>query len=55
LGFDRLVQLLCGESRAKSLRDVIAFPKSLNGNELMSNSPNIVEDSQLKELGLNLI
>jgi aspartyl-tRNA synthetase len=51
LGFDRVVSVLCGK-HAQSLRDVIAFPKSSAGNELMSGSPGNVEESQLRELHL---
>ncbi|XP_045582892.2 aspartate--tRNA ligase, mitochondrial isoform X1 [Procambarus clarkii] len=44
LGFDRLVAELC---RAKSIRDVIAFPKSLEGRCLMSGAPgNITQEEQ---------
>ncbi|KAL0484129.1 aspartyl tRS [Acrasis kona] len=53
LGFDRVVSVLCGE-HAKSLRDVIAFPKSASGNEVMSGSPGPVESSQLKELFIDI-
>ncbi|EFC42509.1 tentative aspartyl-tRNA synthetase [Naegleria gruberi] len=50
LGFDRLICLLCGEDKAKTLRDVIAFPKSSSGNEIMTQAPGEVEEDQLKEL-----
>ncbi|KAL9658543.1 hypothetical protein ABK040_006082 [Willaertia magna] len=55
LGFDRLVAMLCGDERAKTLRDVIAFPKSNVGNELMSQAPNEVEEEQLKELYIKVV
>ena len=38
-----------------SIRDVIAFPKSQRGQDLLMSAPTPVEPSQLEELGLQLL
>jgi len=48
-GIDRWVMLLCG---LDNIRDVMAFPKTARGSDLMTGAPAPVEAKQLKELGL---
>jgi aspartyl-tRNA synthetase len=47
LGLDRIVMLF---AKAKSLREVIAFPKVASGSDLMTDSPSNVTPEQLQEL-----
>ena len=48
-GVDRIVQRLYG---AETIRDVIAFPKTASGFDLLTGAPAPVDDLQLRELGV---
>jgi len=52
LGLDRLAMLILG---LDSIRDVLPFPKTQKGQDLMMGSPSTVSDTQLKDLGIKLI
>jgi len=51
-GFDRLSAIFGGQ---KDIRDFIAFPKNNSGRDLMIDSPSVISEEQMKELGIAII
>ncbi|WPC41275.1 aspartate--tRNA ligase [Clostridium sp. JS66] len=50
-GFDRMIMFLAG---TENIKDVIAFPKNQNAFCPLTEAPNVVEETQIKELGINI-
>ena len=51
IGLDRFLMIL---SETENIKDVIAFPKTVNANDLMSECPSVVDEEQLKKLGISI-
>lgn len=52
IGFDRLIAVMTGR---ESIKDVVAFPKSSKGEDLMVKSPRAINKAELKRYGLELV
>ncbi len=52
LGWDRVVMLLAGK---EAIREVIAFPKTQTGQDLLTGAPAPVPEAQLRELGIRVL
>jgi aspartyl-tRNA synthetase len=50
-GLDRLAMVLAGQ---ENIREVIAFPKTQSGADLLTGAPSEVDDAQLRDLGIQL-
>lgn len=51
IGLERLIMVLAGTD---NIRDVVAFPTTNSSMDLMSEAPNVVDDAQLKVLGIEI-
>src|SRR5206468_13104611 len=50
-GFDRMVALMAG---VEQIRDVIAFPKTQRGQDLLIDAPSLVSEQQLRDLHIRV-
>jgi aspartyl-tRNA synthetase len=50
-GIERTCMILCG---TENIRDVMAFPKTASAQDLMMDSPGVVDEAQLHELGIQI-
>ena len=51
IGLERLIMILCDTD---NIKDVVAFPKTASAYCLMTDAPNVVDEKQLKDLGIGL-